>query len=432
MFFAFVGLLVWGSYSAYVSANAPRSIKFAISTTKEATFTFDAAGEHSVSPTCGCMTPPVESWRGVTFLSRRMILHSDAARPPAHLTASFPAPFKTDLQPSNVDVEHFRIKKEVADAFPQWIVRADGSLKFPFSEVISQQAEKGLREFNLPFIGDLHIVSESEFPIGSWIPVGRSVVTVARTNDDKLIRISDKPDLAGLGISGSASTQHSPIVELVGKSFLLYFEASSTATFEVYHVKVPFSLRMLLPAGDAEGTNGLGLTAESLARSEYEELARGTRDETTAVEYSGLQVGIEMETASPIDVPMVTIMRHPDLPSANQLNVYGSITKLQLAGATGALMIGKDNYPLHGANLAAAGNIHSDFARGERYVPLALRSGTLTGESIFEGMGTVSINDENVYSWWTEVFGPGGLAALIGLLGTAIGLLKPFFTRREG
>jgi hypothetical protein len=141
---------------------------------RDLSFTPSTQASGGISPVCGCLKPPFNAWRGVTFAGREAILTRRGRSPLTEWTISG-AEAKEGIEPvpasQRVAVEV--VQMNPAGRFdPSWMI--DGELA-EHGKILSRRV---FNAFLLSIItnGDLHVGMLGDVPVGAWIPLPRSEV----------------------------------------------------------------------------------------------------------------------------------------------------------------------------------------------------------------------------------------------------------------
>jgi hypothetical protein len=141
---------------------------------RELSYTPAAQDDGGISPVCGCLKPPFNAWRGITFAGREAIVSRRGRSPLTEWTISG-AEAKEGIEPAPAEQ---RLAVEVVQMDPighfdpSWMV--DGKLN-EHGKVLTRSV------FNVFMLsittnGDLHVGLLGDVPIGAWIPLPRSEV----------------------------------------------------------------------------------------------------------------------------------------------------------------------------------------------------------------------------------------------------------------
>ncbi|HET7454119.1 MAG TPA: hypothetical protein VFJ76_01200 [Solirubrobacterales bacterium] len=127
-----------------------------------------------ISPVCGCLKPPFNAWRGITFAGREAVVSRRGRSPMTEWTLSG-AQAKEGIEPApaqqRMAVEV--VQMDPRDPFdPSWMV--NGKLG-EHGKVLSRSA---FNSYMLSIInnGNLHVGLLGDVPVGAWIPLPRSEV----------------------------------------------------------------------------------------------------------------------------------------------------------------------------------------------------------------------------------------------------------------
>ncbi len=445
-------------------------------------FTEGAPREGGVSPVCGCVKPPYDAWRGITFAGHAASITRTGRSSYTQWILSPAEPDSVSLVGGEMrlTVEAFRLQPN--DEFnPKWLLHPSD---------LSRHARVLLRtqihgsDLNLVSGNTLHVAMLAKVPIAAWVPYPGSKVSLGRrTNafpsqqpEPQLTEVYPE-DLGNAAKTQAERAQGYPLGDFLGPDVVVWSEDDETHVAGTSLVPTKdesitalivrnstFSTRIgVVPATESELTrsakaskghpraasqdiypgnwdhghivvtdeaplsaSAYGQARKRLQRSEFTKTHYVLENGRFINEHTGKPEGAEI-----IGGPGVVEERYPPLPQNAGFNVFGPMSELAFANAEGSLVIGATTQIVGAPSEVELHDVRALHSLGEvETIPIPLSATSHVASLKFSAVGTVAINGSDQTSFFVrhrvllEI--AGFVMALLGLMLSAVSCVASF------
>lgn len=388
------------------------------------------ANSDDISPTCGCVSPHPNEWRGVTLLSQRMTLTGHKSAGQISMIASFPAPVEN--QPASRDLVYTEIEVvgsrtgELAD----YTFEPDGEIVFAPTDLLAKAAAKITDRLDLAADRDITILNPDKYPVVSLIAPSAAAISMDyqpnEFESEERVATSIVRGKRTYRVGAAESGRSYTSFELVSTNLIVFYDSGRTIAdgrpiLKVAQIRVPFALAVRIP--QPTGTTSTEILFATVDNAFYSTiLARKLDSRMTTVAFNGLNFG-------------KFTMRYPYAPPRVGVNVYGHLSDIGLHRADGSLMIDGEQRSFQSSQLVIEGDI--DPKQTDSY-PLTqisfVQEQGAPYRSVMAVTGQFQINDNPVKSYLKFVEGFSILTGIASFLITSLlwlfGLLYVRLSRR--
>lgn len=439
-----------------LSADSPAPLSGHLNQIGAISFTAGAQSDGGISPVCGCLIPPLDAWRGVTFASRSLTLSRTGPAPFTTWFLSSPEPasirFFGGLKQLDVDVVRLRLRGREFQS--RWMLHPRSLRRH--GTVIERRVVR--HEFlNLITSGELHVALLGPAPIAAWIPFPGSRVTLDQTtspfpDDPSTPRLTEHyPKTIGDAARTEAErAQQYPLGDFLGPDVVVWSDDPGARVFggapATPRAREPggvgdvitamrvrgsvFSTRIAalplqrdafrafteqLRQHPSEARRNVGFIEDSdggavevfvhqpLASKEYiairKRFARHPVTTTTAHEDVTI-VDDATGERTPQKGPVKQTQRYPPIPANAGLNLFGPMPELTLKDARGTLVFGDRSVDLGAPSVVELKRIEAMRRIGpDATIPLPLSASRHRADLQFTGVSEVAVNGENETSY---------------------------------
>ncbi len=193
-----------------------------------------------MSPVCGCLETKVNEWRGVTFAGREVTLRRSGKAPITEWLASGASlnPIELANGETRMTVETFGL--DGAHFSPSWL---NGGLATVKRHARNVSGETRFYAHTLKIIteGSLHVDMTGPVPVGDWIPLPESAVTLKTIEgpfpeEAPPIQLQERyPHLIGLQTNNKTiSSQGYPLGDFLGPEIILWSNTELPFDTEIF------------------------------------------------------------------------------------------------------------------------------------------------------------------------------------------------------
>ena len=435
-----------------------------------------------ISPLCGCWKEQAaETWRGITFATRRLILSRSGPTPLTAYVVMSPWPARMHLGGPwmALAVKPFG---PIASSFDPLALldQFKGQSLAPSSTNIITSVQYGILVTDQP----LHVRQFGDTPLGAWIPMGASTISIlpqlrlfpssANTVDITesyqriLTGIPRQPSPDSLEPAGAQSNAELPALDLLGKRTIIWSEGPNASVwlsetgmttlelgkagsavglvidpaFSARITVIPTSREVLARFAKIERDQMLPQPQDWLAVSETGSISlRLERSVEELKEFDAMaerlkirdkveNVSVEYPRTGSIDAsgePFFTYeshtmnFRYPPSPPARGFNVFGQMAHLEFEGVTGSVVIGSRVVEIPAPSTLDFRDIESfKAARGLIPVSVSGAGETLDTTLTFSGISEAWLNGEPLTRIYDRFSWSVGFIALIAGIVQAI------------
>jgi hypothetical protein len=474
-------VIAGGAFAAYwvvrgINDAAPVPVGGRLTQVDGIRFVPGAQRDGGISPTCGCMAPPVNQWRGVTFAGRSISLDRQGRSrwTQWNLSSSETAPIVFSPGTRRLEYEAFRIPYRYPLDTDALVRKAREPTPGTTPTRASIQGFEPSLLSRAPLNVDLH----GPVPVSAWIPFPGSTVSLggSRTvfpGEPALLQLVERyPSTIGMRAETDAEgLQGYPLGDFIGESVLwtddpraripgtafaepagddmitaLVLRGGAFATRigavpldraelkRLFHQieQHPKRAKSAFVPGGFDGGRVIVTVERPLSMGAYRAMrARLKRDDLTYVRFYSRWFsdaegsgdggwGGELE-------------RYPPTPANAGFNVFGPLKDVTFRNARGALSIGEETRDFDAPTDIRLTNVHGLRDRAsQQLLPLPLSTDGREADLQFKAASHVMINGEEQTSWIRQnkdlVTSLGligaGMSLLLGVLGLVLGLRK--------
>jgi hypothetical protein len=170
----FVGLLAV-PIALVLGNDDPSTVSGNLSGIRDISFIDGTHPLEGISPVCGCMHPPVNAWRGVTFAGRQLTLARSGSAPWTEwvLSSADPGPLSPVGGQNWVQVDAIRLRPRGAFN-PRWLLGGVAQ----HAQIVGRSTFSAY-DFELMTRGSLHVAMLGPVPVGAWVPFPGSRVVLS-------------------------------------------------------------------------------------------------------------------------------------------------------------------------------------------------------------------------------------------------------------
>jgi hypothetical protein len=448
---------------------------------------FGIQPDGGTSPACGCMIPPFNDWRGITFASHAVTItrHSAAPWTAYQITLTEPEPITAFYQ--GTFLQGTAIRAQVSGspspaALGASLLSGSHSVKvLSRRAVVTNLAQIMTRQ-------PLHVALLGRVPVGAWIPLPGSRVVLSSQesvfDDEAPAALLTEGYTSREGIDAKnpqAQTQGYPLGDFLGPE-LVFWTTDPMASIPVGGLVPPRSTppnsenvvtALVIHSGDyatrvaatpvtadiydkllpslrgREGASGKYIITPPLDRgtvelsddaplsaSEYRHLrAYVQRNPVTAATLrSDVVLGNKPLERYGSEYDMRESFSYPPLPPEDGFNVFGPLSELDFSSARGAISASGREIALNApADVAITGLRRlTDSRNGQQLVPVPLYTTQANANINFSGVGELNVDGTPMTLRANNYTGIlSGLIDAIAVLSLLIGLIGLWYAVRS-
>jgi hypothetical protein len=205
-----------------------------------ASFTPTAQPDGGMSPVCGCLESKINEWRGVTFAGREVTLRRSGKAPITEWLASGASlnPIELANDETRMTVETFGF--DGTRFSPSWLNGGLATLR-QHAQNVGGKTRFYAHTLKVITEGSLHVDMTGPVPVGDWIPLPESTVTLKTvegpfSEEAPPIQLQERyPHLIGLQTNNKTiSSQGYPLGDFLGPEVILWSNTEFPFSTEIF------------------------------------------------------------------------------------------------------------------------------------------------------------------------------------------------------
>jgi hypothetical protein len=456
----------------------PTRVTGAVAGVRDVSFVEGGKPDTGISPVCGCESPPLNSWRGITFAGREVTLTRSGRSPWTQWALSSADPEPVSFMGGRDWLTITAVRFRLHGTFnPRWML---GDIA-RHVQVVSRHTFSAYA-FLLLDHSPLHLAMLGPVPVGSWIPYPGSQVRLSTQPSDfpqdrSLPQMTERyPSTIGATSTRPPSGQTYPLGDFLLPNLVVWSDDPNTQIPET-PVSAPTNAGVVTALLLRHSTFSLRVAATPISNREFADLLHfrathpaprapggelgaydagevkltvdrplsaaayaGVRRHAAAQRVTKLRVlsdpFLAANNGDPVPDPTglkqppppwryTAPARYPPLPLYTGFNVWGPLRSVGFSNVSGHISVGDQAHDLSGApDLTLSGVRGLRNANDQELLSAPLATSGQTAALEFRAVASVRINGHLETSWFNEHGSALTIAtALLTLIGTIFGVL---------
>lgn len=450
---------VWGYM--FLNESIPTNFTSKLTGIGDIRLSYGERQSEKISPLCGCYdTKLMEHWRGITFTGRDIEIKRNGDLPVTGYLIFPPFPTNTTTSPSifKMNVSSYLIELDENEKFnPHYLL----SNKFPSNYNLIKKVEESEEGFvQILSEGNLRIALLGDKPLGTWIPMENSNITISyqlgkSLNDSTTAIIKEKyyestleelnraREIDGYYPEGDMfipfykNKLAMPLGDFLGPNVVLWIEHETTSiiassqfiqgplikplgrkNISAIVINPPFSVRIVAIPFDRDAIIRRTEDAPKRAENDYSYLGSEERFDSGEVsliinnvdnqaqEFEKIYQSIKQKEIIESDFKTYYSseiaggkmeFRYPPIPPNSGFNIFGKINKLKINSTLGNLLLGSRLYNIEAPSEFELRNIKNfEVKNGIMEIPIQLKYVENPSNIQLRATSEVIVNNESI------------------------------------